>query len=213
MRSTARSPYGRDMNRLVLDAHDSTGTRVADSFRRLRAAVRRWHSPTIFALIGLSFFLPFATVSCDNAETSFNGVQLVTRTVQHGGRVDEPPDCAADISTCVEQDASLSAEVALVAAIVGFLLGVFGVVKGPGWCAGVSLGALLNISPALDFLGPDVTTHLGFNGALALSGWAAAVHVVRAVRRRRGIKAGPGEMMETSTVPVRASAPAREVEP
>ena len=42
-------------------------------------------SPALFALICLGFLLPFATVSCDDARTSFTGIQLVTHTVPSGG--------------------------------------------------------------------------------------------------------------------------------
>jgi hypothetical protein len=58
-------------------------------------------------------------------------VQLVTRTVPKGGTVDEPPDCKTDVGTCVENEASFTAALTLVAAIVGLFLGVFGVSKGP----------------------------------------------------------------------------------
>src|ERR687888_2256848 len=97
----------------------------------IRNVSRRWLSPTLFALIALCFFLPFATVSCDNARTSFTGVQLVTKTVPKGGKVDEAPDCAADLSVCVEKEASRTGRLALFGALAGLLLGLFGVIKGP----------------------------------------------------------------------------------
>src|SRR5438309_10341169 len=50
-------------------------------------------SPALFALICMAFVLPFATVSCDGAETSFTGLQLVTWTVPQGGPVSES-DCS-----------------------------------------------------------------------------------------------------------------------
>jgi hypothetical protein len=178
------------MNRLTY-AHKPIDATSVDSVPRLPAAVRRWHAPTVFALIGLCFLLPFATVSCDSARTSFTGVQLVTRAVPKGGAVHEAPDCNADISSCVEGEGSLDAQLALVAAMIGFVLGVLGVAKGPGWCAGVTLGALLDLSSeAVQPFGPDITFHSGLVCALGLSAWAAALHVARAAHRRRGEGAG-----------------------
>jgi hypothetical protein len=146
---------------------------------------RRWLSPTLFALITLCFFLSFATVSCDGARTSFTGVQLVTRTVPEGGKVEEPPDCNADLSTCVEDEASFTAAVALLSAIVGLLLGLFGVGKGPGWFASIAFGALLALAlERFKPLGPDVTLHSGMELALVLSAWVAALHGRRAWKRR-----------------------------
>ena len=63
-----------------------------------RALIRRWHSPVLFGLIGLCFLLPFATVSCDGAETTFTGAQLVTWSVPEGGAID-----GVDISAQVEE--------------------------------------------------------------------------------------------------------------
>jgi hypothetical protein len=58
-------------------------------------------SPALFALICISFLRPFATVSCDGAQTSFTGLELATWRVPAGGHVSES-DCDADISSCVE---------------------------------------------------------------------------------------------------------------
>jgi hypothetical protein len=114
----------------------------------------------------------------------------VTRTVPRGGHLDEAPDCSADISTCVERESSLTAEVALFFAILGFALGVGGVVKGPGWCASITLGALIFLAlQPMDTLGPDVTLHSGMELALLLAAWAATLHAWRAWRRRRLRKA------------------------
>ena len=153
---------------------------------RLRSASKRWLSPTLFALILVCFLLPFATVSCDNAQTSFTGRQLVTRTVPPGGAVNEAPDCSSDISTCVENEASLTAEIALAVAILGLVLGVLGVGKGPGWCATITLGALVALAlEPFDMLGPDVTLRSGMDLALVLSLCAAGLHARRAWKRRR----------------------------
>src|SRR6185295_7071299 len=101
--------------------------------------VKRLISPSLFALAALCFLLPFGTVSCDGAKTSFTGIQLVTHTVPQGGPIDEP-DCSADLSTCIEHETSTAAGLALLAALVGVVLGYHNNVRGPGWCAMVTLG-------------------------------------------------------------------------
>jgi hypothetical protein len=151
----------------------------------LRDRLRRWLSPSLFALIALCFLLPFATVSCDNASTTFTGVQLVTHQVPRGGVLDEAPDCSADISVCVEREAAPTATIALAAAFVGLLFGLLGVSRGPGWCAAVAVGTLLVLPFEGPFLGPDVTMHGGWVLALTLSAVAGCVHIRRAWRRRR----------------------------
>lgn len=153
---------------------------------RVGGLSRRWLSPTLFALIALCFLLPFATVSCDDASTSFTGVQLVSHTVPKGGVLDEAPDCSTDISTCVEREASLTAEVALALSLIGVVLGAYGVIKGPGWVASATLGALVTLAlEPFDVLGPDVTLRSGMQLALLLSVWVTALHGQRAWRRRR----------------------------
>jgi hypothetical protein len=155
---------------------------------KARSRVGRWLSPSLFALVALSFPLPFATVSCDTASTTFTGAQLVTHTVPRGGVLDEPPDCSADISVCVERDAAPTATLALAAVLVGLLLGLVGVVRGPGWCAAVSLGALLALPFEGPFLGPDVTMRSGWKLALCFSAVAGGVHLRRAFRRRKATR-------------------------
>jgi hypothetical protein len=151
----------------------------------LRARIRRWHSPTLFALIGLCFLLlPFATASCDNAQTTFTGAELVTRTVPQGGVVNEPGyGCAADLSRCVQSQASTLATVALAAAILGLALGIFGIARGSGWCAATGLGALLLLFREALSTYADVRFHAGYNLALLLFLWAAVLHLQRAARR------------------------------
>jgi hypothetical protein len=151
----------------------------------MRDQIHRWLSPSLFGLIAVCFALPLATVSCDNASTTFTGIQLVTHTVPRGGVLDEAPDCSSDISVCVERSAAPTATVALVAALLGLLLGVLGIVRGPGWCAAVSLGALLVLPSEGGVLGPDVNMHAGWVFAVLLSGVAGCLHVRRAWRRRR----------------------------
>jgi Tol biopolymer transport system component len=153
----------------------------------IRAASGRWLSPALFACIGLAFLLPFATVSCDAAATTFTGVQLVMHTVPHGGDLasDDSSDCKTYIGTCVERAASNTATVALVAALLGLTLGLFAITRGPGWCALVGLGAMALLPFEGGFLGPDVYFHAGYD----LGFWGfmtvGVVHVVKAIRRRR----------------------------
>ena len=160
------------------------------TMRSTLKAFRRVHSPIIFAGIVIAFFLPFATVSCDGAETTFTGVQLVTRTVPEGGLINETE---GEISDRVEQDSSALAGVILFVAAVGWLLGVFGIERGPGWVA--ALGTLLMVALADDAWsfspsGPTVELLIGYQLALGLFVWAWAVHISRAVRRSRGSRAG-----------------------
>jgi hypothetical protein len=146
--------------------------------------LQRWLSPSLFALVALSFLLPFATVSCDNASTTFTGAQLVTWKVPRGGVLHEAPDCSSDISVCVERSTAPTATVALVAALVGVALGLLGIVRGPGWVACVGLVAVITL-PFHAILGPDVTTHSGYVLALLLFACAWLLHVSRALRRLR----------------------------
>ena len=156
---------------------------------KLRPHLRRWHSPSVFTLICVCFLLPFATVSviggCSSgpdASTSFTGVQLMTHTVPNGGK---DPDCARDISVCVERAGAAAAGIAFGAAIVGLLLGLLGIERGPGWCASLGLGALGWLAWAL---GPggrhDASWHAGYSLALWLFVWAGLVHARRAWIRK-----------------------------
>jgi hypothetical protein len=150
----------------------------------VHTATHNWLSPSLFALVALCFFLPFATVSCDGATTSFTGVQLVTHTVPHGGFVHEGTDCSADISVCAERDGAGTATVALAMALLGVLLGFLGIVRGPGWCAAIGAAALVKLSFAGGwFLGPDIYFHSGYDLALLLFAVAWCLHIRRAYRR------------------------------
>jgi hypothetical protein len=151
----------------------------------IRRHSSRWLSPSLFALIALCFLLPFATVSCDSASTTFTGIQLVTRTVPSGGVLSEAPDCSSDISTCVERDAANTATVALLAALAGVLLGALGIVRGPGWCGALGGVALLVLPFQGPFFGPNVNLHSGYASALLLFVGAGLLHVARAWRRHR----------------------------
>jgi hypothetical protein len=152
-----------------------------------RGLAQRWHTTTVFGLIALAFLLPFATVSCGNASTTFTGEQLVIHTVPHGGTVDQSG--CGDLSHCVEQKGSTTATVALFAAVVGLLLAAFGVTKGPGWCAGVGLAATLSLAwEGFQPFGPTVTFRSGYLLTLLLFLWSSAIHTRRAWRRRGGAR-------------------------
>jgi hypothetical protein len=156
----------------------------------LRSALHRWLSPALFALIALAFLLPFATVACDNARTTFSGIQLATHAVPHGGNLagDSASDCKTYIGTCVQRSASNTATVAFVVALLGLALGLVGVVRGPGWCALLGLGAMLALPFEGGVLGPDIYLHSGYY--LATLGFLVAVfvHLRRAARRRRKLR-------------------------
>jgi hypothetical protein len=151
----------------------------------VRDRFHHWLSPSLFALILLCSLLPFATVSCDNASTSFTGLQLVTRTVPPGGVLREGADCSSDISVCVERDAATTAEIAFGAALVGLAIGLLGFVRGPGWCAAAGLAAITALQFEGPVLGPDVSFHAGYELPLLLFVFLWCLHVRRAYRRRR----------------------------
>ena len=130
-----------------------------------RSQIRRFLSPTLFALIGLCFFLSFATVSCDGQTTKVTGVQLVTQTVPAGGPIHEE-DCSADLAQCVESRASAEATLALLAAALGSLLAAFGASKGVGWCAAGGLVATLLLSNIFGFA--EIRFHSGYVATLLL---------------------------------------------
>ena len=150
----------------------------------LRSHFPRWHSPSVFTLIALCFLLPFATVTViggcgagPDSSTTFTGAQLVTHTVPKGGW----DSCGRDISVCVEQTGATAATVALGAAIVGLLLGLLGIERGPGWCASVGLGALVVIPGRL--YDHEVSLGAGYGLALLLFAWAGLLHLIRARNR------------------------------
>jgi hypothetical protein len=155
----------------------------------IRSLSRRWLSPSLFALAALAFLLPFATVSCDGQQTTFTGAQLVTHTVPHGGVLHESTDCSTYIGTCVERASSDTATIALLAALVGLALGLLSIVRGPGWCAAVGLGAMTVMPFQGGLFGPDVSLHAGYMLACWTFLVVGLVHVRRAWRRRRSARA------------------------
>jgi hypothetical protein len=159
---------------------------------------RRWHSSTVFTLVALCFLLPFATVnfvgSCSysgHGRTSFTGVQLVTHTVPRGtgtgncpaNIAGESPYTGGAINSCVELAGATPAAIAFAAAVVGLVLGLLGVAWGPGYCAAVGVGALLQIF--LSFGDYQVSPHAGYWLALSLFGWAGILHLRRWWVRRQ----------------------------
>jgi hypothetical protein len=149
-------------------------------------------SPSLFGLICIAFVLPFATVSCDGAETSFTGLQLATWTVPAGGEI-SGSDCSADISTCVEDKGSGYAFFALVVAVAGLSLGLLGKAKGPGWCGAGGLIAMLLIGfQGFQPFGPTVTFRVGYWLILLLFLTVICVHATQSVRRRRAARLEAG---------------------
>ena len=146
-----------------------------------RSQIRRFLSPTLFGLIGLCFFLSFATVSCDGQTTTVTGAQLVTQTVPAGGPVHEE-ECSADLAQCVERRASAEATLALLAAALGSLLAAFGASRGVGWCAAGGLVATLLLSNIFGFA--EIDLHSGYFATLLLFLLLSLGYVARAAIRR-----------------------------
>ena len=146
-----------------------------------RTTTRRQLSPMLFAAIALVFFLPFATVACDGATTHTTGIQLVTHTVPNGGRLD--CEGGAYIGQCVEHEASDTATVAFAAALLGLVLGLLGIVRGPGWCGLIGFVSIVLLP--LEGLFADIQLEAGW--VFACFGFLAAWigHTVWAVRRWR----------------------------
>ncbi len=174
--------------------------------------VRRLLSPSVFTLVALCFVLPFATVTyvsgCGDytgGTTTFTGVQLVTRTVPPTiGESTKAENVAR--SHDVEAKGSVSAEIALGAAIVGLLLGLFGIAGGPGWCAALGLAALLQVYLSLSHgdwnEGFEWKSHPAFWLSLLLFAAAGLLHLnwwwerrgLDWSRRRYWIRVGAGSL-------------------
>jgi hypothetical protein len=169
--------------------------------------IRRWHSPTLFALIGLCFLLPFATVSCDGAETTFTGAQLATWQVPEGGVVD-----GGELGRLVEDEASGAAAAMLAVSVLGLLLGAIGR-PGGGWCAVAGLAALVRLTwSAATVFGPEVTFHEGYGLMFFLFLWIVVLHTNRAWKRRRRRKRAPGARRVVPP-PAPVGPPARKSDP
>lgn len=142
--------------------------------------IRHWHSPALFVLVLICFLLPFATVSCDGAETTFTGAQLATWQVPEGGIVD-----GGELGQLVEDEASGTAAAMLAVSVLGLLLGAVGR-PGGGWCAVLGLAALLRLGwSSATVFGPEVTFHEGYGLMFLLFLWILVLHTVQAWKRRR----------------------------
>jgi len=150
---------------------------------RHTSILARWHLPTVFAGVFVAFCLPFATVSCNGAETTFTGMQLVTHTVPHGGTFEDEDGNTDEINNRVERRSSITATIALLAAAVGILLALRR--RATGWCASIGLSAtlFLGVNTGSGFMGgPDVTYRWGYWATLLLFVWACLVHIGRRIR-------------------------------
>jgi hypothetical protein len=150
--------------------------------------VARWHLPTVFAAVFLAFCLPFATVSCNGAETTFTGMQLVTHTVPHGGTFEDEDGRKSELSDRVERKSSIPAAIVLLLAAAGLGFGLLGT-RRTGWCASLGLlfTVILGMNTGGGFLsGPDVTYHGGYWSTLLLFVWACLVHIGRGIRNLLG---------------------------
>lgn len=127
----------------------------------------------------MCFLLPFATVSCEGAETTFSGAQLATWSVPEGGTLGE-----TDIGTQVEDEASALAAIALAAVVLGIVIGALRLPWGEGCCA--CAGLVLMLVLALKAANSMATTlHGGYGTVLLLFIWAAVLHARRAWIDRR----------------------------
>ena len=152
------------------------------SVTRARGFAARWHLPTVFAAVFIAFCFPFATVSCDSAETTFTGMQLVTQTVPHGGRIsNDDTSGSSDISDRVESRSSITATLILLVALTGVALAVRRR-RGTGWCAvgGLVLTLVLGANTYM----AEVTYRWGYWSTLLIFVWACLVHIGHAARRR-----------------------------
>jgi hypothetical protein len=133
-------------------------------------------SPIVFAGVALAFFLPFATVSCDESVT-FTGAELAF------GQVEEPsPQSTFDDE--IESESTAPALVAFLAAIAGLVLGVARC-PGAGVASGIGTVAMIVLGANADPLFGTVDVHVGY--ALALLGYLtlSVGHLAAWILRRR----------------------------
>ena len=152
-----------------------------------RPFVSRRFSPLLFAAILIAFALPFATVSCKGPPVEFTGYELAAWKVDQTS----PPattDDGKSLPKAIEGKASFWADLVLMAAVIGFGLGLAGR-RGAGICATLGLvGIAFLFGQLFQPLGPDIETGLGFELAaglyLALGVWHAAFAIGRRSARR-----------------------------
>jgi uncharacterized membrane protein YciS (DUF1049 family) len=116
-------------------------------------------------------------------QTTFTGIQLVTETVPAGGNVNGTP-----LGEQVEAEASHAAVAAFASAVVGFLLSMLGVQRGPGWLAAAGFAALLALIWNAMSTMADVYFESGFTLALLLFLVLWLLYVTRWVRRVRAAR-------------------------
>jgi hypothetical protein len=139
--------------------------------------------PALFALAGLAFFLPGATFSdCSREGITVTGWQIVTHT-QPGGS-EAHGLCLNNTVDWLNGTYAVLATVTFVAATAGFVLAVARARRGPGFCAGAGLVAMLiGGMPSGLSNSPNYSPHSG--ALLALSAFAtnAIWYGWKAVRR------------------------------
>jgi hypothetical protein len=146
-----------------------------------RSKTQRSLAPVLFGLAALAFLLPFATVSCKDAETTFTGIQLVTKSVPPGGAIDS----GRPIGEEVEDAAFYTAVAAFAAAVFGFFLTALGVQKGPGWLAAAGLASMVWLMKIAISTLAETVFHAGYWLVLLLFLCAGGLHAWRAIKRRR----------------------------
>ena len=147
-----------------------------------RPSVVRIVSPALFALILISFALPFGTVSCNGPDVQFTGYQLATWRVQQT----IPPattDDGGSLPAKVESDASFVALLALAAAVAGLVLGLAGRLgAGIAATAGLFFSAILFVIPFGEMA--DTRYEIGFELMAGLYAVLALWHLATAFKRR-----------------------------
>ena len=152
----------------------------------VRRAVAFGLTPVLFAVAGLAFLLPGATVSACGLsnDSTFTGIQLVTHTAPSPGPY--VYECTNDPSGWLNLWGPLLAAIVLTAAVLGFLLSAIHARAGPGWCAAMGLLALLFAGASfLGPFGPAADPHSGY--------WVVLLAFVTAgvsqlIRSRRSVR-------------------------
>lgn len=137
-------------------------------------------SGALFLGIALAFLLPFATVSCDDADrTTFTGLELATRNLP-----ETPTDVeGATLSSMIEDSGANAATFVLLCVAAGLLLVGLGR-GGGGWLAFGALAGLAWLGREATGARPFITVHTGYWVALGFSLAAAGWYAVLALDRR-----------------------------
>jgi hypothetical protein len=174
----------------------------APSAESLFEAVLRLVPAALFALAGLAFLLPGATVPVSacvaSHPVSFTGAQLVTHSVPSPGPY--AGACTNDPTPWLHTTWPVIATVVLIATTLGFLLAVSGGTLGPVCWATVGLLALFFAAALASGLNsPDVVPHRGYWLGMAALGSAIAWYVARGLRARGSDEPGPDADAENDT--------------